>query len=632
MIWYEVLAIYKKQTILLSMSHYKQLAVALIALTLPFLSKSQVKITIDNVKATYAANEKAAFRISSNVAGSISYAIFYDPRDVNSTIKKGSFTIRQGQSDTVVLLGLPHAGVVFFKAEQNGNIASVNVAFDPLSIQPIEAEPTDFDDFWKKEKEKLKAIPINPQLTLKNTLPNGSKLYFLRLNNVDGRTVNGYIALPAGSGKFPAVIQLPPFGTTPFEPDAFIVTDFVEKCQSIIVQLTMHNTSPNQEDPNAYKPDDLTDPTKYYNRWMLLGGLRAIDYVASRMDFNGSLGLCGNSQGGGLAISLAGLDGRVKAVLAIAPTNIEQQGTRYGRASGFPRYNIGGAALGLDTNLVKKASKYHDAVYFLKRYKGALMMQTGYKDEVAPSATHFAAYNQFTGSATMLHLREMGHNYPEEYWLGRYSFFNQHLTGFLNPFSFKKTYNISAGDDQKEAILDSVILRGTVFKDGAEISTLPVLWEKVSGTGNVTFDNAKSRTTKARFSEAGIYILRFSAEDDYLINDPAQAKYYSMRDFVTIEVKKKDSGGSSGNIEMKNLIISPNPSIGLIKVRWESVYNYKKIRVYDNRGLLIFEKDINLDDKEVKLDLSKAQDGTYTIVMVNKFERLISKKIVKVSR
>ena len=89
----------------------------------------------------------------------------------------------------------------------------------------------------------MKAISINPQLTLKNTLPNGSKLYFLRLNNVDGRTVNGYIAIPAGGGKFPAVIQLPPFGTTPFDPDAFIVTDFAEKCQSIIVQLTIDRKS-----------------------------------------------------------------------------------------------------------------------------------------------------------------------------------------------------------------------------------------------------------------------------------------------------------------------------------------------------------------------------------------------------
>ncbi len=614
------------------MSSYKQLTVVLFALLLPFLSRSQVKITIDNVKATYSANEKAAFRISSNVFGFVTYSIFYDPRDEKSIIKKGSFTVRQGQSDSVVIFGLSHAGIVFFKAEQNGNVATVNVAFDPLSIQPIETEPADFDDFWKKEKEKLKAVPMKSQLTLKSTLPNGSKLYFLRLDNVDGRTVNGYIAIPAGAGKFPAVIQLPPFGTTPFEPDGFIMTDFAEKCQSIIVQLTVHNTPPNQEDPKAYKPDDLTDPTKYYNRWMLLGGLRAIDYVASRVDFNGSLGLCGNSQGGGLAISLAGLDDKVKAVLAIAPANIEQQGTRFGRASGFPRYNIAAVALGLDTNLVKKALKYHDAVYFLKRYKGALMMQTGYKDDVTPSATHFAAYNQFTGSATMLHLREMGHNYPEEYWLGRYAFFNQHLTGFANPFSFKKTYSINAGNDQKDVALDSVLLRGAVFKDGLENQTLPVMWKKVSGIGEVIFENAKSRTTKARFSEAGTYIIRLSAEDDYLINDPTQAKFYSMRDFITIDVKKKDNGGTSGQIEMKNLIITPNPSTSTFKVRWESNYGYKKVSVFDESGLLVFEKNINLDDKEVNVDLSNALDGVYMLVLVNKFGRLISKKIVKVSQ
>lgn len=614
------------------MSQYKRLVVVLMASLFPFLSKSQVKITIDNVKATYAAGEKAAFRISSNVFGTGTYSIFYDPRDANSIIKKGSFTIRQGQSDTVVLYGLPHAGVVFFKAEQNGNSATVNAVYDPLSIQPIEAEPVDFDDFWRKEKEKLRLVPINPQLTLKSTLPNGSKLYFLKLDNVDGRTVNAYICVPAGSGKFPAVIQLPPFGTSPFEPDGFIMTDFAEKCKSIVVQMTVHNTPPNIEDPNAYKPDDLTNPMKFYNRWMLLGGLRAIDYVASRSDFNGSLGLCGNSQGGGLSISLAGLDDRVKAVLAIAPANIEQQGTRYGRASGFPRYNIGGAALGMDTNLVKTASKYHDAMYFLKRYKGALMMQTGYKDDVAPSATHFAAYNQFTGAATMLHLREMGHNYPEEYWLGRYAFFSQHLTGFVNPFSFKKTYNISAGDDQKDLPLDSVILRGAVFKDGAENQTLPVLWEKVSGIGDVTFENAKSRTTKVRFSEAGTYVLRFSAEDDYLINDPAQAKYYSMRDFVTVVVKKKDEGGGSVVPEVKDMIVSPNPSTGVFRVRWEAIYAYKSVQVFDSSGRQVFEKTLSVDLKEVKLDLSKLQDGIYTLAFVNKYNRCVTKKIVKNSQ
>ncbi len=607
----------------------KHLATVLFALLLPFLSKSQVKITIDNVKATYAAGEKAAFRIASNAFGTGTYTIFYDPRDTKSIIKQGSFTIQQGRSDTVVIFGLPHAGVVFFKAEQNGNSAVVNAAFDPLSIQPIEDEPKDFDAFWTKERDKLKAVPINPQLTLKNTLPNGSKLYFLKLDNVDGRTVNGYICVPAGSGKFPAVIQLPPFGTNPFEPDGFIMTDFSEKCKSIVVQLTVHNTPPNQEDPKAYQPDDLTNAAKYYNRWMILGGLRAIDYVASRADFNGSLGLCGNSQGGGLSISLAGLDVRVKAVLAVAPANIEQQGTRYNRASGFPRYNIGGAALGMDTNLVKTASKYHDAAYFLKRYKGALMMQTGYKDDVAPSATHFAAYNQFTGTATMLHLREMGHNYPNEYWFGRYAFFNQFLTGFENPFSFKKTYLISAGEDQKDMPLDSVILRGSVLKDGSENQTLPVLWEKISGIGEVTFENPKSRTTKVRFSEAGTYVLRFYAEDEYSINDPAEAKFYSMRDFITVEVKKKDGGGSAIDMELKGMIISPNPSAGSFTAKWESTYIYKFVRVLDQSGNQVYMKSIGVDKKDIKLDLTWLQDGNYTLVFENKFGHFISKKIVK---
>jgi cephalosporin-C deacetylase len=614
------------------MNNCKQLSVVLMALLFPFLSKSQVKITIDNVKATYAAGEKAAFRISSNQFGTGNYTIMYDPRDERSVIKKGTFTIQQGRADTAVIFGLPHAGAVFFRAEQNGNSVMVTAAFDPLSIQPIEAEPADFDDFWKREKDKLKAVPINPQLILKATLPTGAKLYFLKLDNVDGRTVNGYICVPAGNGQFPAVIQSPPFGSTPFEPDAFLVTDFAEKCKSIIVQLTVHNTPPNQEDPNAYRPEDMSNALKYYNRWMILGGLRVIDYLFTRTDFNGNLGLCGNSQGGGLSLSMAGLDDRVKAVLAIAPANIEEQGTRYGRASGFPRYNIGGAALGFDTNMVKIASKYHDAAYFAKRYKGALMIQTGYKDDVTPSATHFAAYNQVTSSATMLHLREMGHNYPDEYWSGRYPFFNQYLTGFNNPFFFKKVYKINAGDDQNGVPLDSVILRGTVFKDGVENQTLPVKWEKISGAGDVTFENATLRTTKARFSEAGTYVLRFYAEDDYVINDPSQAKYYSMRDFVTITVKKKTDIGGVTEPEIKSMLVSPNPSTGIFKVRWDSTYTYIYVRVVDSQGREVFRKPIAVDQRDIKLDLASLQDGFYTLVFVNKFDRVVSKKIVKTGK
>jgi cephalosporin-C deacetylase len=612
------------------MNYNKHPFITLFLFFFPCFSYSQVKITMDNVKATYAAGQKAVFRISSNVAGSGTYSIFYDPRDPSSVIKTGNFTIRQGQSDTVVVFGLPHPGVVFFKVEQNFQTVTVNAVFDPHNIQPIEAEPADFDDFWRKERSKLRNVGLNLQLSLRSVLPNGSKLYMLRLDNVDNRTVNGYIAIPAGNGPFPAVVQMPPYGTVVSEPDAFIMTDFAEKCNSIIVMLTAHNTPPNQEDPNAYRPENLSDPLQYYNRWMILGGIRAIDYVTSRPDFNGSLGVNGNSQGGGLAISVAGLDDRVKAVLGMLPANAEQQGTRYRRASGFPRYNIGGGALGLDTNLVKTASKYHDAIYFLKRFKGAAMIITGYKDDVTPTATHFAAYNQLTESAAMLHMRDIGHNNPDEYWFGRYSFFQKHLTGFVNPFSFKKNYDIKAGPDQRDVFLDSVILRGLVFKDGLEDNKLPVLWEKVSGPGTITFENTQLRTTKARFSQAGTYVLRFYAEDEYLLNDPTQAKFYSMRDLVTITVKSRNTGNSTTDPEQEGLVVSPNPSAGVFKVRWDTSYNYQKVSVMGTDGRSFFEQMLNPSVKDVSLDLDSLPDGTYTLVFVNIFGRRVSKKIVKI--
>ena len=121
----------------------------------------------------------------------------------------------------------------------------------------------------------------------------------------------------------------------------------------------VHNASPNNVDNNAYRPDDLTRRDGFYNRLMILAGLRAIDYLTSREDFNGSLGVTGNSQGGGLALQVAGLDKRVTALMSLSPAYCEQDGERFNRASGFPYYLQAAIGLGVDTNLVIKNMQYY---------------------------------------------------------------------------------------------------------------------------------------------------------------------------------------------------------------------------------------------------------------------------------
>ena len=42
---------------------------------------------------------------------------------------------------------------------------------------------------------------------------------------------------------------------------------------------------------------------------------------------------------------------------------------------------------------------------------------------------------------------------------------------------------------------------------------MTVQWSKVSGSGDVTFADATSRTTSATFSATGVYVLRLTATD-----------------------------------------------------------------------------------------------------------------------
>jgi hypothetical protein len=73
---------------------------------------------------------------------------------------------------------------------------------------------------------------------------------------------------------------------------------------------------------------------------------------------------------------------------------------------------------------------------------------------------------------------------------------------------------VNAGADQAIMLpADTVNLNGTVSDDGLPSGVVNVQWSKVSGPGTVTFGNAFSKTTTAKFSVQGTYVLRLTASD-----------------------------------------------------------------------------------------------------------------------
>jgi VCBS repeat-containing protein len=88
---------------------------------------------------------------------------------------------------------------------------------------------------------------------------------------------------------------------------------------------------------------------------------------------------------------------------------------------------------------------------------------------------------------------------------------------------------VNAGADQTVALANKAQLAGSVSDDGLPSGTLTVKWLKVSGPGSVTFGNAASPNTTAKFSKVGIYILRLTASDGQLASS----------DDVTVNVTKR---------------------------------------------------------------------------------------------
>ena len=298
----------------------------LLLLTISASLCSQLTISTERPDQIYEAGEEMNFIISSATTVEATYSIQFDKR--TPVIETGKITVPAGQ-EVYIPFTLNEPGTVLFEITDGlSDPIDFGVAFSPFDIGTFEECPADFDDFWTDQINQLSTIPIDPQLTIFQTSA-ANITYRINLASVDNRRVYGYISIPNGTGPFPAVLTLPPFGPNP---DIALPEPVVsELFDAISVSISIHNVEPDVFDPNSYLPNNLEDREEYYYRTSILAGIRIIDYIFSRPDFDGeNLVVTGNSQGGGLAIAVSSLDTRVSAMTIANPALCEHAAFKYG--------------------------------------------------------------------------------------------------------------------------------------------------------------------------------------------------------------------------------------------------------------------------------------------------------------
>lgn len=263
----------------------------------------------------------------------------------------------------------------------------------------------DFDSFWNQSIEEIRKVPLDPKMILlPEKCTSTQNVYHISFqNDRPGSRMYGILIVPKKKGSYPAVLQVPGAGIRSYRGvnlgDNIITLEIgIHGIPMDMSQEVYRNLSSGAL--NGYQGFNKNDRNAYYYKRVYLGCVKAIDFIYSLPEFNGStIGVTGGSQGGALSIVTAGLDSRVKFLAALYPALCDYAGYLNGRAGGWPHY-----FRNVQPNMNEvETLAYFDVVNFARRVKVQGWYSWGYNDVTCPPTSMYAAYNVIPGTKE-LHL------------------------------------------------------------------------------------------------------------------------------------------------------------------------------------------------------------------------------------
>ena len=389
----------------------------------------QVLVSPNKADWTYEKNEEISFTVSvlkhqvPIKDAEIIYKIGWekmDPLQTGSTILTSSDQLI-GKPINVNQSGFIRCEVtVNYQGQQYRGIATAGIS--PELIKPTQSFPDDFSSFWTKQIDALKAIPLDPKITL---LPERSTstvdVYSVDFQNINNSRIYGILAKPKKAGKYPAVLQVPGAGIRPYQ-------GLIQQAEKglVTLQIGIHGIPVTEELAlyqslstgalSDYAYFNLDDRDQYYYNRVYLGCIRAVDFLCDLQEVDvDNLLVWGGSQGGALSIVTAALDKRIKNLVALYPAISDLTGYLHNRAGGWPHmFNQQNAPFMATPEKIKN-SAYYDVVNFARQITIPGFYTWGYNDETCPPTSYYSAYNLIKAPKTLYLVQETGHwTYAEQ--------------------------------------------------------------------------------------------------------------------------------------------------------------------------------------------------------------------------
>ena len=263
--------------------------------------------------------------------------------------------------------------------------------------------PKDFDAFWAKTRNELAATPLDAKLTPDPAHTDAEAACFKAdYASLHGITIHARYCRPARPGKFPAVLIVPWYSKGAIPPPISLAKRGIAALEFQARGYEVDQAS--YPIANSwYILDGIETPETYIYREIVSHALRGVDFLAVRPEVDAArLAVMGASQGGGVSLLVAGLDGRITAVsadfpfLTDWPESLSAPGSPYADVRKYISEHPERRAA------VMKTVSYYDTLDVAGRIRVPVLVQAGLKDRTCPAAEIETMYSRLKATSRKL--------------------------------------------------------------------------------------------------------------------------------------------------------------------------------------------------------------------------------------
>lgn len=294
---------------------------------------------------------------------------------------------------------------------------------------PTRNEPADFDAFWKRTLDEARLFDLDPQFTPVETGLTLLDIFDVTYRGYGGQPIKGWLILPRQrSGALPCVVEYIGYGGGRGLPHDWLLwgnagyAHFVMDTRGQGSAWRSGDTPDSEPDgSNPQFPGFMTrgvlHPDTYYYRRVFTDAVRAVQAATAHPAVDAEkIAVLGGSQGGGIAITVAGLLPTLSAVLPDVPFLCHYRRATeivdthpYNEISRYCKTHRD------KVETVFETLAYFDGMNFAVRAKSPALFSVGLMDDICPPSTVYAAYNYYAAPKQIMVWEYNNHEGGESY-------------------------------------------------------------------------------------------------------------------------------------------------------------------------------------------------------------------------